>query len=117
MFRNAIAAVLLLIVSSCASFEAETPGQKIYAIQGEFNTYMVAALKYTTLPTCLGSTVVGCYDPKVKDSIVRLARDTRGAIATARMYLDAPTAGSYVALAGTALNKLAVYMASKEIRP
>lgn len=114
--RHFLAVFLVLTVAGCASGEAETPAQKLYAIQGEFNIAGQAALAYTSLPECTPQVVVRCYDPEVKDRIVSLARRTRDAIAKGWTVIDTPAAGGYVAIAGAALSELAAYLASKEIQ-
>lgn len=106
---------LALVLSACTSIEAETPQQRLYAVQGEFNIALKAAAAYTSQPACTAAVVIGCHKPGVKAGILAGAEEAKGAIDAAKAGVSAVGGGSKVALAGQATKSLINYMISKGI--
>lgn len=56
----------VLLLAACASMEAKSPAQRVYAIQADYNALLSAAVAYESQPRCVEgqSRVNPCSDPK-----------------------------------------------------
>jgi hypothetical protein len=91
-----------LLAAACASRIAETPAQRVFAAQADFNGALAVAVAYESQPRCLEgqSRVSACSDPAVV-TVIRLAYlDAAAALGAAQTAVRTPGAGeSNVAMA------------------
>ncbi|WP_316978034.1 hypothetical protein [Shumkonia mesophila] len=91
-----------LLLGACASMQAETPAQRVFAAQADFNAPLAVAVAYESQPRCLEgqSQLAGCSDPAVVDILRSAYRDAAAALAAAQTAVRTPgIAESKVALA------------------
>lgn len=105
----------VVVLTACVSRDAETPAQRLYAVQGEFNIVQQAVLSYVRLPDCAASPVGACSRRPVRERLVTLTRESLGAIRAARTALAAGSAVPEIAAASAALRSLTFYVAEEEI--
>tara|TARA_R110000868_G_scaffold29889_27_gene111177 strand:+ start:9645 stop:10169 length:525 start_codon:yes stop_codon:yes gene_type:complete len=108
-------AVAALSIAACTVRDAETPGQRLYAVQAQFNTVLQAAGAYVALPDCRPAVAAACADPDVKERIKGLVNTAANAIAAARPALTTSAGGSSVAVAAGLVRQLITYLVTKEI--
>ena len=112
-------AAVLLILAGCGVHGAETPAQRLYALQADFNLMQRAVLAYTERPDCTPpGIVVACARPPVRDRLRQAAAEALTALRTARTSLGRGdgAAGAALPLAAAALRRLAAEMAAGEVR-
>ena len=113
--RIVLVTALLFLAACTATKTAETPAQKLFALQGEFNIALRAATAYTSKPACSATVLVGCHKPEVKAKIVSSAERANSALKTAKSALQTAAAEGRVAAARQALSALVAYMAAKGV--
>ncbi len=70
------------VVAACASLEAETPQQRVFAAKTDYKVALQLAVQYNELPRCeSGTAAIACSHTSVVE-VVRKANDT------ARVALD-----------------------------
>jgi hypothetical protein len=102
------ALVLVVLLSGCASLIAETPAQRVYAIQADYNGPLAAAVKYESQPRCTEgqSQLEGCSDPEVVSAIRKADNDVNAAIQAAQKTVRTPgVSDSNIKLAITTLRQ------------
>ena len=78
-FGRLLAPWLLLALAACASLEAETPAQRVFALKAEYRAVLALAVDYESLPRCPAVTTPVCSEP---DAVELLRRaDARAAFA------------------------------------
>jgi hypothetical protein len=116
VFAPAVALpVAAVVLSACAARDAETPAQKLFAVQSEFNAVLQPVKSYVTQPECGPAVVVGCADTAVKSTIKRLVAEAGTAIGAARKALSSGAGGAGVADAAALVRRLVVYLVQKEV--
>ncbi len=113
--KLAIVVLAALTLTSCASLDAETPAQKLFAAQSEFNLYQRIVIVYLSQPECSGAVVVGCAKPEVKATLKSMAVRIKSSLALAKTSLETVRAMGSVAAAASLVRELAVYLTRKEI--
>lgn len=113
--RIVLVTALLLVAACTATKTAETPAQRLFALQGEFNIALRAATGYTAKPPCSATLLIGCHKPDVKAEIVAAAEKADSALKTAKSALATAEAEGRVALASKATRALVSYMIAKGI--
>lgn len=113
--RIVLVTALLFLAACTATKTAETPAQRLFALQGEFNIALKAATGYTSKPPCSSTLLIGCHKPDVKVEIISAAEKANGALKTAKAALATAQAEGRVALAGKATRALVTYMVAKGI--
>lgn len=106
----------VLLVAACTSTQvAETPAQRLFALQGEYNIALRSAAVYTNQPACSAVRTVACHDPAIKAKIIDSAHKAKSALKTARAALKTAQGGSKVAVAAVAVQSLTSYLLAKGI--
>lgn len=113
--RVVLITALLFLAACTATKTAETPAQRLFALQGEFNIALRTATAYTSKPACSATVPVGCHEPEVKARIVSAAERADNALKTAKSALDTAAAEGRVAAAGQAIRALVSYMVAKGV--
>lgn len=114
--RRYIACFLTVLVVGCTSINtAESPAQRLYALQGEFNIALQAATTYLAQPPCSDTVVTGCHDPEVKARIQKAATEAYNALEVAKATIGTGQGAGYVALAGAAVGALVQYLTAKGV--
>ena len=108
-----------LALAACATSIAETPAQRLYAAQGEFNAYGRVVLAYVRLPECVPEAITACSRPAIKARLKEMTRIAKSALDAGQVALATPGArsgaGARVAMAVAAVVDIARYIATKEI--
>ena len=71
------ALALVLFLGACAVFKADTPAQRVFAIQADYNAVLAASVAYESQPRCpvgVGSDEQACSEISVVQAM-RLADD------------------------------------------
>ena len=63
------ALAMVLALSACASRVAETPAQRVFALQSEYNAALEIALAYESLPRCTFDEQAACSEVAVVETI------------------------------------------------
>ena len=74
-------AVLVAALAACASLEAETPAQRVFALKAEYRAVLALAVDYESLPRCPVADTPVCSEPAVVERL-------RGADRRAELALD-----------------------------
>lgn len=74
--RGVVAPLLLLVLANCATVEAETPAQVIFALKSDYRAVLELAVTYESLPRCPQPDTVVCSDPDVVDLMRRADNHT-----------------------------------------
>ena len=116
-FSKRLAGVFLAaaLAASCASLDAETPAQWLFAAQAEFNIHQRVAIAYLSQPECGTAAVLGCARPDVKATLKSMAVRVRTSLAAARAALGTAQAHGTVTAAAGLVRDFAAYLARKEI--
>ncbi len=69
-----LASSLLAALAACASPEAETPAQRVFALKSEYRAVLALAVAYESLPRCPLVTTPVCSEP----AVVALLRQADG---------------------------------------
>ena len=80
------AALLLPLLGACATLEAQTPQQRLYALQHQYLAAITEAAAYEARPRCgsAGAPELGCSDPATVAALRRADDATDAALQTAR---------------------------------
>lgn len=78
-FCRLLAPWLLAALAACASLEAETPAQRVFALKSDYRAVLALAVEYESLPRCPVVTTPVCSEPAVV-SLLRHA-DSRAELA------------------------------------
>lgn len=83
---------LAVLLTACASLVAETPAQRVYAAQADFNAPLAAAVAYESQPRCLAgqSRLAACSDPAVVAILRQAYRDAAAALKAAQDMVRTP---------------------------
>ena len=57
-----LAIIALLALTSCATFRADTPSQRLFGIQADYNGALAVAVAYESQPRCAPVPVQPCSD-------------------------------------------------------
>lgn len=92
MKKFLIAAAAALFLSGCAYLVAETPAQKVYAIQADYNGPLAAAVAYESQPRCVGlqTSIEGCSEVKVVEALRKADDDVNAALRAAQNVVRTP---------------------------
>ena len=108
MKKLIVLAALAALLAGCASLIAETPAQRVYAIQADYNGPLAAAVAYESQPRCEDgqSQLDGCSDTKVVDLLRKADNDVNAAVRAAQKTVRTPEVNdSTVKLAITTLRQ------------
>lgn len=101
---------LVILLGACASQVAETPAQRVFALQSDYNGLLAAALTYESQPRCAAgqsSVTSPCSNPQVVADIRAVetdaARQIKAAQDTVRSGADTSTQVLALNLASNAL--------------
>jgi hypothetical protein len=81
---------VLLLVAACVTPIAETPAQRVFALQSEYTALLSLAVKYKELTPCPETTNPVCSEPEVVSKIQRADTAAWAAIQTAQDYVRDP---------------------------
>lgn len=107
-FLLAACAAVALAVAACASTEANTPAQRVFAVKADYLTALQVAAGYERLPRCAaGQTIVdACSDAGAVAEIRRADLDAKAALDAAEEAVRDPRAtGSSIGLALSAAER------------
>lgn len=82
----------VLFLTGCASREAETPTQRVFALQADYNALLALAVAYESQPRCGPGERLGCSDADVVAEIRRADNHAFDAIRTAQNLVRSPNA-------------------------
>lgn len=100
-----LAIIGLLVLGACASFEAETPEQRVFAAKADYLVPLRVANAYESLPRCADGAKVtdACSRPNVVDIIRRAEKAADAALDSAETIVRDPNQSTAtLALAATA---------------
>ncbi|MDJ0944214.1 MAG: hypothetical protein QNJ30_12150 [Kiloniellales bacterium] len=87
-----LASGLLALVAACASLEAETPAQRVFALKSEYRAVLALAVDYESLPRCPSETTPVCSEPEVVELLRRADRRAELALDGAEQVVRSPAA-------------------------
>ena len=92
MIKKLLLPILTIVLVGCASFEAKTPTQRVFAVQADFTGVLAAAVAYESQPRCVaGQTFInGCSDQKIVDILRAAYKDAFAAIKAAQDVARTP---------------------------
>ena len=92
--RKAVVILFAVFLASCASLIAESPAQRVYAAQADFNGLLTAAVAYESQPRCTEgqSQLDGCSDPDAVEALRLGYRDVQAALQAAQKTVRDPAA-------------------------
>lgn len=99
MKQYAITLLAGLLLAACSSFKAETPQQRAFALQVDYNAVAAALLSYESRPRCPAPHP--CSDPSIVDEIRKADNDAFAALQAAQKAIttgDANGPSAYKAL-------------------
>lgn len=100
---------LVALLAACASTIAQTPRQRAYALQSDYNGLLTAAVAYESQPRCTTVVKISCSDAKAVAEIRKADNVAYSAIASARSVAETATDGGTISTALTAaVNALGV---------
>jgi len=107
--RNVFIVAGFLFLGACAIFQADTPAQKVFAIQSDYNAVLAAAVAYESQPRCeegIGSDEQACSETSVVDALRRTDDNAWIALRAAQEVVRTPGASdSALSLAVTSATK------------
>ena len=88
------AAILLLVglAAGCASVEAETPAQRVYALKADYRAVLTVAVAYESLPRCAAARPRACSAPEVVDLLREADAKAAAALDGAERVVRSPAA-------------------------
>jgi hypothetical protein len=89
-------ALSLLMLAACASQVAETPAQRVYALQADYNAALAAAVAYESQPRCEEGEWSGCSDPEAVAQIRRADDHAHDALQAAQSTVRGAAGGDGV---------------------
>ena len=100
VFRRLLVVWLLAALAACASLEAETPAQRVFALKSDYRAALAVAVAYESLPRCPIVTTRFCSEPGVVSVLRQADRQAELALDGAEQVVRSPaTSESAVALA------------------
>ena len=100
VFRRLSVVWLLAALAACASLEAETPAQRVFALKSDYRAALAVAVAYESLPRCPIVTTPFCSEPGVVSLLRQADRQAELALDGAEQVVRSPaTSESAVALA------------------
>lgn len=83
---------IAMLVAACASFEAETPAQRVFAAQADFNGPLAIVVAYESQPRCLEgqNALDGCSDLAVVAALRSAYLDAKAALSAAQTAVRTP---------------------------
>ncbi len=100
VFRRLLVVWLLAALAACASLEAETPAQRVFALKSDYRAALAVAVAYESLPRCPIVTTPFCSEPGVVSVLRQADRQAELALDGAEQVVRSPaTSESAVALA------------------
>ncbi len=102
VFRRLLVVWLLAALAACASLEAETPAQRVFALKSDYRAALAVAVAvaYESLPRCPIVTTPFCSEPGVVSLLRQADRQAELALDGAEQVVRSPaTSESAVALA------------------
>ena len=93
--RNILIVAGFLFLGACAVFQADTPAQKVFAIQADYNAVLAAAVAYESQPRCaegIGSDEQACSETSVVDALRRADDNAWIALRAAQEVVRTPGA-------------------------
>ena len=105
---------LVLVVGGCASTSTSptTLEQRLFAVQGDFNTALRTIRTYQARPPCSATVLAGCKDAEVNAKLKEFARNGHRALTTAH---GARTKSS-IEIANLAVAELMTYLTERALR-
>ena len=102
------AITLALMIAGCASYEASRSplAVRMYAVQADYNTVLVAAVSYESLPRCPAESV--CSDSGIVAEIRKADNDAWAAIRAAQEMVRTPGATDGAASSAVSVARAAV---------
>lgn len=94
MGKATFAFIGLLMLAGCASWQAETPAQRAYAAQSDYNAALAVALIYESLPRCpegVTSLLAACSEAPVVEEIRKADNDAFNALERAKGIALSPS--------------------------
>ena len=91
-FARLLAPWLLAALAACASLEAETPAQRVFALKSEYRAVLGLAVDYESLPRCPGAATPVCSEPAVVELLRRADRQAELALDGAERVVRSPAA-------------------------
>lgn len=90
--RAFVDALLLPALGACASIEAETPAQRIFALQSDYNGLLAVAVAYESRPRCVGPARLDCSDAGAVAEIRKADNDAYAILRSAQAVARQPGA-------------------------
>ncbi|MCG8597249.1 MAG: hypothetical protein MI785_23155 [Kiloniellales bacterium] len=87
-----LAPCLLAALAACASLEAETPAQRVFALKAEYRAVLALAVGYESLPRCPVAPTPVCSEPAVVDLLRRADGRAEIALDGAEQVVRSPAA-------------------------
>ena len=87
-----LAPCLLAALAACASLEAETPAQRVFALKAEYRAVLALAVDYESLPRCPVAPTPVCSEPAVVDLLRRADGRAEIALDGAEQVVRSPAA-------------------------
>lgn len=87
-----LALLLPAALGACASIEAKTPAQRIYALQADYNALLAVAVAYESRPRCAGPPRLDCSDPGAVAEIRKADTDAHAVLRAAQAVARTPGA-------------------------
>lgn len=100
--------LLVLAITACASLEAETPAQRVFAAQADYNGLLALAVAYESQPRCGAEATLACSSVKIVDRIRKADNEAHATLRGAQDVVRTPGVSDSTA-------KLALAVAVKAI--
>lgn len=96
MVRRLICAAMFAValLSGCASQEAQTPAQRVYALQADYNAVLAVAVTYESQKRCTTTVIAACSSVTVVNELRRGDDAARAALKAAQDTVRTPGATS-----------------------
>lgn len=90
--KRLLAIALVAILAACASTVAQTPQQRVFALQTEYNGVLTAAVAYESQPRCTAVVTTKCSSTSIVAIIRKADIDAYAALKAAQDTVRAPGA-------------------------
>ncbi len=91
-FGRLLAPWLLVALAACASLEAETPAQRVFALKSDYRAVLALAVAYESLPRCPVASAPPCSEPGVVAGLRWADRRAEVALDGAEQVVRSPAA-------------------------
>lgn len=88
--RRLLVGLAFLALAACASLQAQTPAQRVYAAQSDYNALLVVAVAYESQPRCLAEVKLNCSDVKAVTEIRKADNAAHAALRAAQDTVRTP---------------------------